>query len=143
MTNNLFTTTRHLENSKAKVEIINNEKEVENVKIIQLKTVIGVAIQKCSDLLLVQSNLYQLNKECCLVKQIEGEPPVINLDDNYYKKVGDYLNRFKEGVPDIRNLIELNVCSDVYFGKNVKLEGKVNIQAKQRNQLANGTELHD
>ncbi|KAL9641746.1 hypothetical protein ABK040_007423 [Willaertia magna] len=100
-------------------------------------------VKKYSDLLLVQFNLYQLNKNCCLVKQIEGEPLIINLDDNYYKKVGDYLNRFKEGVLDIRNLIELNVCSDVYFGKNVKLEGKVNIQAKQRNQLANRTELHD
>ncbi|KAL9652747.1 hypothetical protein ABK040_010780 [Willaertia magna] len=159
---NLNSIESHLENLKAKVEIINNEKEVEGVKVIQLETAAGAAIQvfhksigidvprsrflpvkKCSDLLLVQSNLYQLSEDCCLVKQIEGEPPVINLDDNYYKKVGDYLNRFKEGVPDIRNLIELNVCGDVYFGKNVKLEGKVNIQAKQRNQLANGTELHD
>jgi len=149
-----------LEELKARVEIINNEKEVDGIKVIQLETAAGAAIQvfkksigvdvprsrflpvkKCSDLLLVQSNLYELNKDFCLVKKTEGEAPIINLDDDHYKKVGQYLSKFKFGVPDIRDLVELDVVGDVSFGKNVVLRGKVSITTKGKYHVEDGTVL--
>nr|CAG4717767.1 unnamed protein product [Naegleria fowleri] len=151
-----------LEELKQRVEIINNEKEVDGVKVIQLETAAGAAIQvfkksigvdvprsrflpvkKCSDLLLVQSNLYNLGDDYCLVKNTSEEAPIINLDDKFYKKVGDYLARFKNGVPNIVDLRELNVTGDVTFGKNVVLKGKVNIVAKQKALVPDGSVISD
>ncbi|EFC40399.1 UDP-glucose pyrophosphorylase 2-like protein [Naegleria gruberi] len=151
-----------LEELKRKVEIINNEKEVDGVKIIQLETAAGAAIQvfnkslgievprsrflpvkKCSDLMLVQSNLYNLSEGYCLEKSSTEEAPIINLDDSYYKKVGDYLSNFSNGVPDIKELTELDVRGHVVFGKNVVLKGKVTLIAKSKSIIADNTVLEN
>lgn len=117
-------------------------------KIIQLETAAGAAIKhfrgghgvvvprsrflpvkSCSDLFLVQSDLYSISHGSLLMnpKRQFSSIPLVKLGDNF-KKVSNYMSRFASP-PHILELDHLTVSGDVSFGKDVTLKGTVIIVA--------------
>ncbi|GAB4836117.1 UTP--glucose-1-phosphate uridylyltransferase [Ancistrocladus abbreviatus] len=146
---NLNAIKRLVEADALKMEIIPNPKEVDGIKVLQLETAAGAAIRffdnaiginvprsrflpvkATSDLLLVQSDLYNLEGGFVIRNKVRANPanPSIELGPEF-KKVGDFLKRFKS-IPSIVELDSLKVSGDVWFGAGVTLKGKVTISAK-------------
>ncbi|CAH9089857.1 unnamed protein product [Cuscuta europaea] len=147
---NLSAIKRLVEADALQMEIIPNPKEVDGVKVLQLETAAGAAIKffdraigvnvprsrflpvkATSDLLLVQSDLYTLTNDGCVVRNpARANPcnPSIELGPEF-KKVGNFLARFK-AIPSIVELDSLKVAGDVWFGADITLKGKVTITAK-------------
>merc|ERR1712130_57403 len=131
------------------IEIINNRKEKDGIPVIQMETAAGAAIQvfskalgievprsrflpvkTCSDLLLIQSNVYELspNGDHSLVvnpKRASQSAPLIQLSSEF-QKVGDFHKRFHQ-IPDLLECESLTVNGDVKFMDNVCIKGDVKI----------------
>lgn len=104
-------------------------------------------VKTCSDLMLILSDLFKVEqktselvlsqkREAFLENEVEKgkvidlKLPLISLCDKYYKNVGDFMKRFAHGIPDITELVTLNVDGNVFFGKNISLRGKIEIIKK-------------
>lgn len=151
-----------------KLDIIANRKEVGNKKIIQLETACGSAVglfkkslgikversrflpvKSCSDLFLVQSNLYSLQhgrlifNDRRIEKMGEESSPLVKLGDEF-KKVSEFNIRIPQ-IPDILELDHLTVSGNVYFGEGVVLKGNVIIVAhgNARIDIPNGSVLEN
>ncbi|VDL73898.1 unnamed protein product [Nippostrongylus brasiliensis] len=129
---------RVVENNELEMEVIVNPKHLERgLDIIQLETAAGAAVKnfrgacginvprsrflpvkKCSDLLLLMSNLYDIDHGRTLA----------------LFQVSDFLKRF-QGIPDILELDHLTVSGDVWFGKDVSLKGTVIIIANHGDRI--------
>jgi len=142
------------------MDVIVNPKEYGGKPILQLETAVGAAIEffgtggktaiginvprsrflpvkSCSDLFLVQSNIFELQDGGFLQRnqnRIIPEAPLVKLDDVFFKKVQDYMARFR-GVPDISELESLTVSGNVWFGKDISLRGSVIIVAHPGGQI--------
>lgn len=155
-TNNLWVRLRAikrvlLEEGGFELEVIVNPKVVEGASekhCLQLETAVGAAIRHfrgahgvnvprsrflpvkgCSDLFLVQSDLYQMHRGSLIMnpKRQFTHVPLVKLGD-HFKKVSQYQARFA-GPPQILELDHLTVSGDVTFGANVTLKGTVIIVA--------------
>lgn len=169
-TNNIWVSTRAIkrvmESSSLSLEIITNHKMIEETgtKVIQLETAVGAAIKhfsnahgvnvprsrflpvkSCSDLFLVQSDLYSLSHGALVMnpKRQFSTVPIVKLGD-HFKKVSQYLSRFASP-PHIIELDHLTVTGDVFFGKDVVLKGTVIIVANhgERIDIPSGSILDD
>lgn len=153
-TNNLWmklTTIRELiEAKKLELDIIVNPKHLSTgVDVIQLETAAGAAmkyfdaaiginvprrrflpVKKTSDLLLIMSNLYNMENGKVSMSPLRAFPsvPLVKLGDQHFSKVREFLTRFAS-IPDLLELNHLTVSGDVTFGKNVSLRGTVIIIA--------------
>lgn len=150
-TNNMWVSLKAIERvvaeDKLKMEIIPNPKEVDGVKVLQLETAAGAAIRffdkaigvnvprsrflpvkACSDLLLVQSDLYQVQDGLVIRNPARKSQsnPTIELSSEF-KKVADFQKRFKT-IPSILELESLKVSGDAYFGSSVTLKGNVKVE---------------
>jgi len=163
-TNNLWVSmaamAEALENQTLEMDIIVNPKQLANgVEVIQLEQAAGAAIRSfgthslgitvprsrflpvksTADLMLVQSNLYKIEKGSLVMnperfsRMGHTNVPLIRLGHRF-KKVGDYLSRFKS-IPDMLELESLTVSGDVVFGKNVVFRGTVIIIADEGEHL--------
>lgn len=131
--------------------IINNKSLSDGTKVIQLETAVGAAmkyfnksigvkvprsrflpVKKCSDLVLVKSNLYENENGSLIVspKRTFPNTPILSLDEKYFKTVAKASARFK-GIPDLIELDLLIVTGDVTFGQGVILKGTVVIVANE------------
>jgi UTP--glucose-1-phosphate uridylyltransferase len=92
-------------------------------------------VKSCSDLLLITSDLYQLNHGQLEMnpKRMFSTTPVIKLGD-HFKKVANFQKRFSS-IPTLLELDHLTVSGDVTFGRNVTLRGTVIIVANVRSVL--------
>lgn len=169
-TNNIWVSTRAikrvLQANSLDLDVIVNNKIVEDtgVKVIQLETAVGAAIKhfsnahgvnvprsrflpvkSCSDLFLVQSDLYTLQRGNLVMnsKRQFGTTPLVKLGD-HFKKVSQFLSRFAS-TPKILELDHLTVTGDVFFGKDVTLKGTVIIVANhgERIDIPSGSILDD
>lgn len=164
---NLDALKRVMDAQSLALEVIVNVKSMEDSKdqkVIQLETAIGSAIRyfqhsigmnvprsrflpvkSCSDLFLVQSDLYSLSHgELALnSKRPYATVPIVKLGD-HFKKVQSYLGRFA-GSPHILELDHLTVSGDVTFGSDVTLKGTVIIVANHGSHIdiPSGAILHD
>lgn len=85
-------------------------------------------VKKTSDLLLVQSNLYDLISGSLILSPNRiGGPPVIKLGPEFSKMAG-FASRIKD-TPDLVELDHLTISGDVVLGKNISLRGTVIIVA--------------
>lgn len=159
-TNNLWLNLRAIkrvvENDELDLEIITNNKSLDNGEpVIQLETAVGAAIKhfrgakgvnvprsrflpvkSCSDLLLITSDLYSLEHGKLVMNPQRqfSQTPVVKLGDTF-KKVANYQKRFKS-IPKMMELDHLTVMGDVSFGRNVVLKGTVIIVANEGNHIA-------
>ncbi len=86
-------------------------------------------VKKCSDLLVIRSDCYQLNKDQSLARTptVKTALPQVDLDSRFYKKVDAFESRFPDGVPSLRECQSLEIKGDVCFEKDVILKGDVRI----------------
>ncbi|EPR79947.1 UTP-glucose-1-phosphate uridylyltransferase [Spraguea lophii 42_110] len=164
---NLKAMKKLLDEKTLEADIIENKKKVQGIDevIIQLETAIGAAIKyfpnakgivvprrrflpvkTCSDLFLVQSNLF-LEKHGTLVlnpKRPYPTIPLVKLIGVNFKNVNIFIKSFK-GKPDIIELDHLTVSGNVKFGKGISLKGSVIIIADENSTIVipDGSVLED
>jgi len=147
--------------------IIVNRKTVDpadpsSPKVIQLETGMGTAIETfegsqavvvdrsrfkpvktTNDLLVLRSDVYELDEAGDLTTTHEGDEPYVDLDPEYFKILADFDARFAAGVPSLVRADRLEVRGDVAFGKDVVVVGDVEVTAPdgERRVIPDGTEL--
>jgi UTP--glucose-1-phosphate uridylyltransferase len=116
--------------------------------VVQLETAMGAAIdvfdgaralrvsrerfapvKTTSDLLALRSDAYVLTEDAH-VEPAEGRdgPPVIALDDDHFKLLADFEERFAAGAPSLVACERLTVDGDVEFGAGVVVRGAVTVE---------------
>jgi UTP--glucose-1-phosphate uridylyltransferase len=156
-TNNLWVDLAALRDLQAadaaapELPLIVNRKTVDprdksSTKVIQLETAMGAAVgsipgaravqvprsrfapvKTTNDLLVVRSDAYELTADGRMAPTFEGSGPVVTLDDDHYKMVPDFEERFPDGAPSLRRCRSLAVEGDVTFGADVTVEGDVHL----------------
>jgi UTP--glucose-1-phosphate uridylyltransferase len=118
--------------------------------VVQLETAMGAAIgvfegagalrvtrnrftpvKTTSDLLVVRSDAYRLGEDWT-VSTARKQPPVVSLDPDYYKLMGDFEPRFPSGPPSLIDCERLDVRGDVTFGSDVVVRGAVKVEGPRR-----------
>jgi UTP--glucose-1-phosphate uridylyltransferase len=91
-------------------------------------------VKTTEDLLALRSDAYVLTADARveLAPERAGTPPVVDLDDEYYKLLRDFEVRFAEGAPSLVEADRLSVEGDVEFGRDVVVRGKVRVQGPRR-----------
>lgn len=133
--------------------IIRNNKTVDpkdksSTKVIQLESAMGAAIECFSgagailverdrfspvkttaDLMVLRSDCYDLTEDFRLVLKAErnGKPPVVKLDSDHYKLMGDFQKHFPAGVPSLIKCDTLTVKGSVQFKGDESFEGDVTL----------------
>jgi UTP--glucose-1-phosphate uridylyltransferase len=131
-------------------------------KVIQLETGMGTAIETfegsqavlvdrsrfkpvktTNDLLVLRSDVYDLDDSGDLTTTHEGDEPYVDLDPDYFKILADFEARFPAGPPSLVRADRLEVRGDVAFGKDVVVVGDVEVSAPdgERLEIGDGTEL--
>ena len=156
-TNNIWIDLRALKDLQAAdpaapyLPLIVNRKTVdardpESTPVIQLESAMGAAIgsipgaravhvarsrfapvKTTDDLLLVRSDAYELTGDGEMRPAFDGQGPVVTLDENYYRLLPDFGQRFPAGVPSLRRCHRFEVEGDVTFGAGVVAVGEVRV----------------
>lgn len=103
-------------------------------------------VKVCADLLILRSDRYHFDELMGLRPHPDATPVcVVTLDQAFYKKVGDFDQRFADGAPSLRDCTALSVTGDVRFGTAISCSGSVQIINAEASQhtLAAGTKLAD
>jgi UTP--glucose-1-phosphate uridylyltransferase len=87
-------------------------------------------VKTTEDLLALRSDAYVLAGDARveLAASRDGTPPVVDLDDDYYKKLADFDERFPAGAPSLVDCERIAVEGDVRFGRGVVARGRVRIE---------------
>jgi len=132
-------------------------------EVVQLETAMGAAIdvfdgaralrvsrrrfapvKTTSDLLALRSDAYVLTEDAH-VEPAEGRDgaPVVDLDDEHFKLLADFEERFAAGAPSLVACERLTVEGDVEFGADVVVRGAVTVQHRGdgRLRIEDGTVL--
>ncbi len=85
-------------------------------------------VKSTSDLLAVRSDAYQLTSDYRVILHPDcRQVPQVQLDSNYFKLIDEMESRFPAGPPSLRKCTSLQVSGDITFGRNVVIEGAVEI----------------
>jgi UTP--glucose-1-phosphate uridylyltransferase len=89
-----------------------------------------VPVKTTADLLALRSDAYVLGEGARveLAPERRDQPPVIDLDGDYFKLLGDFEPRFPHGAPSLVGCDRLEVTGDVTFGSDVVVRGSVRIE---------------
>jgi UTP--glucose-1-phosphate uridylyltransferase len=117
-------------------------------KVIQIETAMGAAIElfadartievgrdrfvpvkTTNDLLVLRSDVYGLGADFVLEKDTD-QIPYVELDDEFYKLVGNFDKRFPEGAPSLKRASALRIDGDWTFGRGVRVVGEVALKDK-------------
>jgi len=86
-------------------------------------------VKTTNDLLALRSDAYVLGQDYRVELAPErDDPPVIDLDPDHYKLIGDFEARFPAGPPSLVQCDRLVVKGDVTFGRGVVVRGAVTIE---------------
>jgi UTP--glucose-1-phosphate uridylyltransferase len=91
-------------------------------------------VKTTEDLLALRSDAYVLQDDARveLDARRDGRPPVVDLDDEYFKRLADFDARFPEGAPSLVEAERLGVEGDVTFGRDVVVHGSVVVEGPRR-----------
>lgn len=126
--------------------------------VFQLETVMGTAIslfpkatavrvprrrfspvKNTNDLLGVRSDAYELGADGHIrLDTARSEPPVIELDQRFFKLIDEFERRFPSGPPSLRLCDRLAVEGDVTFGSGVSVEGDSVVRAADTASVPDG-----
>ena len=85
-------------------------------------------VKTTDDLLVVRSDAYVLTEASHVeLAPSREEPPFVDLDDDYYKLLADFEERFAGGAPSLVEADRLIVKGDVRFGSRVVVRGAVEV----------------
>jgi UTP--glucose-1-phosphate uridylyltransferase len=101
-----------------------------------------VPVKTTNDLLLLRSDVYDLGRDFVLDQSADGVP-FVDLDSEYYKRVGEFDKRFPEGAPSLKMAKSLTVEGDWTFGKGVAVVGEASLHASSAQRLDPGAVLGD
>jgi UTP--glucose-1-phosphate uridylyltransferase len=148
--------------------LIRNEKTVDpsdgsTPKVIQIEAAMGAGIQAfagaaslhvdrdrfvpvktTNDLLVLRSDVYRLTGDSRVVRVAAREgrdDPYVALDDDHYKLMRNFDQRFAAGVPSLVRASHLVVNGDVRFGESVVVDGEVEVTASQPAEIPAGSVL--
>jgi UTP--glucose-1-phosphate uridylyltransferase len=98
-------------------------------------------VKTTEDLLALRSDAYVLTDDAIveLAPERDGTPPVVDLDDDYYKLLRDFDARFPAGAPSLVACERLAVEGDVTFGREVVVRGVVTVSGPR--EIEDGTVL--
>jgi len=119
--------------------------------VVQLETAMGTAIslfpraaairvprhrfspvKNTNDLLAVRSDAYELTEDSRVVLHPDrATPPVVRLDERFYKLVDEFDRRFPAGPPSLLRCSSLVVEGDISFGAGVVVEGNAVIRSEE------------
>jgi UTP--glucose-1-phosphate uridylyltransferase len=100
-----------------------------------------VPVKKTSDLLVLRSDAYELGDGARIsLASGRSSPPLVELDDDHFKLLGDFDARFPQGPPSLAEAERLEVQGDVTFGRDVSVRGIVRVEGPRR--LQDGAELN-
>lgn len=97
-------------------------------------------VKTTNELLLLRSDVYELDAASRVVSLIEHEEPFIDLSSEF-RFIDDFETRFPHGVPSIRQAQSLTVEGDVTFGADVSCVGDVSVKATEPRFIPDGTRL--
>jgi UTP--glucose-1-phosphate uridylyltransferase len=91
-------------------------------------------VKTTEDLLALRSDAYVLTDDARveLAPEREGTPPVVDLDDDYYKLLREFESRFPAGAPSLVGAERLAVEGDVEFGSGVVVRGSVTVRGPRK-----------
>jgi UTP--glucose-1-phosphate uridylyltransferase len=91
-------------------------------------------VKTTEDLLALRSDAYVLADDARveLAPERDGRPPVVDLDDEYFKLLRDFDARFPAGAPSLVACSRLAVEGDVTFGRDVVVRGTVVVRGPRR-----------
>jgi UTP--glucose-1-phosphate uridylyltransferase len=148
---NLVRLKQMLKDGSLDLDLIVNRKQVKKKSVLQLETAVGSAfnsfpdaigmnvprsrflpVKKTSDLLLVQSDLFSLNRGTLKRDPLKDRPdlPQINLKDPF-----DDLKQYQQRIPvppDISGLDSLELQGEVRFNGKVTLKGNVRLVSNKK-----------
>ena len=101
-----------------------------------------VPVKTTNDLLVLRSDIYDLGGDFVL-DQASDAVPYIELDNDFYKQVGDFDKRFPDGAPSLRRASSFTVDGDFTFGHGVKVVGDVRLDATSAQRIAADTLLSE
>ena len=87
-------------------------------------------VKTCSDLFSLRSDAYQLTEDFCVKLNQRERPPVIKLDDKYYKHVDKMERLCPEGVPSLLGCARLEVSGPVVFKSGTTFKGTCSVVNK-------------
>ncbi|QIX28014.1 UTP--glucose-1-phosphate uridylyltransferase [Nocardioides sp. JQ2195] len=100
-----------------------------------------VPVKTTDDLLVLRSDVYDLGSDFVL-EQTGERIPLITLDRDVYRLVGEFDKRFPQGAPSLRGAESLTVEGDWTFEPNVTVTGAVSLDRQPGAQrVATGTVL--
>ena len=101
-----------------------------------------VPVKTTNDLLVLRSDVYDLGQDFVL-DQAAPELPFVDLDDDYYKLVGEFDKRFPDGAPSMKKASSLRIEGDWTFAHGVQVVGDVNLEASSAQRVDADTVLSD
>jgi len=97
-------------------------------------------VKTTNELLLVRSDLYELNAASRVVSLIDHEEPFIDLSSDF-RFIFDFDDHFPHGVPSISQARSLVIDGDVTFGRDVTCVGDVTVRATSPRVIEDGARL--
>ncbi len=87
-------------------------------------------VKSTEDLLGLRSDAYVLTDDARveLDPRREHRPPIVDLDDEHYKRLSDFERRFPAGAPSLVDCERLSLEGDVTFGRDVVVRGTVRVE---------------
>jgi UTP--glucose-1-phosphate uridylyltransferase len=91
-------------------------------------------VKTTEDLLALRSDAYVVLDDARveLAPERDGTPPVVDLDDDYYKLLRDFDARFPDGAPSLVRCERLTLVGDVSFGAGVVVRGTVTVSGPRQ-----------
>jgi UTP--glucose-1-phosphate uridylyltransferase len=89
-----------------------------------------VPVKTTNDLLSLRSDAYLLDSDArvALAAERDGRVPVVDLDEDHFKLIRDFDERFADGPPSLVHADRLTVRGDVAFGRDVVVRGTVRVE---------------
>ncbi len=102
-----------------------------------------VPVKTTDDLLVLRSDVYAVSDDMLVepIPERDGNLPYVELDNDYYKLLDDFDQRFPDGAPSLREAERLVVHGDVTFGEGVVVRGAVELDESEPTKLDPGTVL--
>jgi UTP--glucose-1-phosphate uridylyltransferase len=88
-------------------------------------------VKTTNDLLVVRSDAYELAGDWT-VRPAGERIPLVELDPDFFKLMGDFEPRFAHGPPSLVDCERLRVEGDVSFGREVAVRGSVTVVGPRR-----------
>ncbi|MEO6205626.1 MAG: UTP--glucose-1-phosphate uridylyltransferase [Mycobacteriales bacterium] len=134
--------------------LIRNSKTVDpadptSIPVIQIESAMGAAVEvfdgstavevdrarfrpvkSTNDLLLLRSDVYRLTEDFDVVAtDSNGALPEVDLDDDFYRLIGEFDRRFPAGPPSLKDATSLRVRGDWTFAAGVVVEGDARVDS--------------